>query len=55
MDNSYTTATALAKIDAYFAKIGDEPEKQYQKSLLGLRRLLRPNLAELLGEPPSLQ
>lgn len=54
MDNANATTAALAQIDVYFAKDGDDPEKQYRQSLLGLLRLLRPNLAELLGEPSSL-
>ncbi|MGA8672002.1 MAG: hypothetical protein WB679_19140 [Terracidiphilus sp.] len=54
MNNPNGTAAALAEIDAYFAKDGDDPEKQHRQSLLRLLRLLRPNLAELLGEPTSL-
>lgn len=54
MKNPNATAAALAEIDAYFAKDGDDPEKQHRQSLLGLLRLLRPNLAELLGESSSL-
>jgi hypothetical protein len=53
-ENSNTTTAALGQIDAYFAEDGDESEKQHRQSLLGLLRLLRPNLAELLGEPSSL-
>jgi hypothetical protein len=53
-ESSTTTTGALDQIDAYFAKDGDEPEKQHRQSLLGLLRLLRPNLAELLGEPSPL-
>ena len=53
MDNANATAVALAQIDAYFAKDGDDLEKQHRQSLLGLLRLLRPNLAELLSEPSS--
>ena len=48
------TTAALAQIDAHFAKDDDDPEKLHRQSLLGLLRLLRPNLAELLGEPSSL-
>jgi hypothetical protein len=55
MDNANATTAALAEIDAYFAKDGDDPEKQHRQSLLGLLRLLRPNPAELLGEPSSLR
>lgn len=54
MANPKPAAAALAQIDAYFAQAGDDPEKQHRQSLLGLLRLLRPNLAELLGEPSSL-
>jgi hypothetical protein len=54
IDDTNATASALAEIDAYFAKDGDDPENQHRQSLLGLLRLLRPNLAELLGEPSSL-
>lgn len=53
-ENSNTTTAALDRIDAYFAKDGDDPEKQHRQSVLGLLRLLRPNLAELLNEPSSL-
>lgn len=48
------TAAALAEIDAYFAKDGDDPEMRHRQSLLGLLQLLRPNLAELLGESSTL-
>jgi hypothetical protein len=54
MDNRDTTVAALAQIDAYFALDDDGREKQHRRSLLGLLTLLRPNLAELLGEPSSL-
>jgi hypothetical protein len=54
IENANTTAAALDLIDAYFAKDGDDAEKQHRQSLLWLLRLLRPNLAELLGEPSSL-
>ena len=54
MNNPNATAAALGQIDAYFAKDGDDPENQHRQSLLGLLRLLRPNLAELLGEPSTL-
>lgn len=54
VNNPDATAAALARIDDYFAKDGDEGEKQHRRSLLGLLRLVRPNLAELLGEPSSL-
>lgn len=50
IDNTSATDAALARIDAYFAKDDDDLEKQHRQSLLGLLRLLRPNLAELLGE-----
>jgi len=53
-ENSNTTTAALDRIDAYFAKDGDDPEKQHRQSLLRLLGLLRPNLAELFGEPSSL-
>lgn len=53
-DDTSLTGAALARIDDYFAQDGDEPEKQHRQSLLGLLRLLRPNLAELLGEPSYL-
>ncbi len=52
-ENASATRAALARIDAYFAKDGDGSEKQRRQSLLGLLRLLRPNLAELLAEPSS--
>lgn len=55
MNNPNATAAELAQIDAYFGQDGDDPEKQHRQSLLGLLRLLRPNLAELLGEPSSPQ
>ena len=54
LDDTSATGAALARIDAYFAKAGDDPEKQHRQSLLGLLQLLRPNLAELLGEPSHL-
>ena len=54
MNNPNATAVALAKIDAYFAQGDGGGEKQHRQSLLGLLRLLRPNLAELIGEPSSL-
>lgn len=54
MTNPRPAAAALAQIDAYFAKAGDDPEQQHRQSLLALLRLLRPNLAELLGEPSAL-
>ena len=54
LDDTSATTSALAQIDAYFAKDGDDPEKQHRQSLLGLLRLVRPNLAELLGEPSHL-
>ncbi len=54
MDNPNATTAALDQIDAYFAKDDDRGEKRHRQSLLGLLRLLRPNLAELLGEPSSL-
>ncbi len=50
-DNTNPTAAALAQIDDYFGQDGDLGETQHRQSLLGLLRLLRPNLAELLGEP----
>ncbi len=53
-DNASATAAALTEIDAYFALDGDDPEKQHRQSLLMLLGLLRPNLADLLGEPSSL-
>ena len=53
-DNASATTAALAEIDAYFAQDGGDPEKQHRQSLLRLLGLLRPNLAELLGEPSSL-
>jgi hypothetical protein len=53
MDNANATTAALDQIDAYFAQDEDGGEKQHRQSLLGLLRLLRPNLAELLGEPSS--
>ncbi len=52
-ENAGATLAALARIDAYFAKGGDGSERQRRQSLLELLRLLRPNLAELLGEPSS--
>lgn len=55
VDDPNTTTAALDRIDAYFAKDGDDPEKEHRQSLLALLRLLRPNLAELLGEPSSLR
>ena len=54
IDNANATAAALAQIDDYFAKDGEDPEKQHRQSLLGLLRLLRPNLADLLGEASPL-
>lgn len=54
VDAPNTTTVALDRIDAYFAKDGDDPEKQHRQSLLELLRLLRPNLAELLGESSPL-
>ena len=51
IDEASATPAALAQIDAYFAQDDGGGEKQHRKSLLGLLRLLRPNLAELLGEP----
>jgi hypothetical protein len=54
LDDTSAATSALAQIDAYFAKDGDDPDKQHRQSLLGLLRLVRPNLAELLGEPSSL-
>ena len=54
VDNENVTTAALARIDAYFAMDGDDPEKQHRQSLLRLLGLLRPNLAELLGEPSPL-
>jgi hypothetical protein len=54
VDGANATTAALDQIDAYFAKDGDDPEKQHRQSLLGLLRLLRPSLAELLSEPSSL-
>jgi hypothetical protein len=54
MSNPKSAAAALAQIDAYFARGGDVGETQHRQSLLRLLGLLRPNLAELLGEPSSL-
>lgn len=54
LSNPKSAAAALAQIDAYFAKGGDVGETLHRQSLLGLLGLLRPNLAELLGEPSSL-
>lgn len=51
MYNPQTTAGALAQIDAYSANDDDCGEKQHRHALLGFLRLLRPNLAKLLGEP----
>lgn len=52
--NPKSAAAALSQIDAYFAQDGDDPDRQHRQSLLRLLGLLRPNLAELLGEPSSL-
>jgi hypothetical protein len=54
MNDLGATTAALAQIDAYFARDGADPEEQHRQSLLELLRLLRPNLAELLGESPTL-
>jgi hypothetical protein len=54
MSNPKPAAAALAQIDAYFAQGSDVGETQHRKSLLRLLGLLRPNLAELFGEPSSL-
>ena len=54
MSNPKPAAAALAQIDAYFAQDGDVGETQHRQSLLRLLGLLRPNLAELFGEPSSL-
>ena len=54
MSNPVPAAAALAQIDAYFAKVNGGGEEQHRQSLFGLPRLLRPNLAELFGEPSSL-
>jgi len=54
MSNPKAAADALAQIDAYFATDDDGRENQHRQSLLRLLGLLRPNLAELLGQPPSL-
>ncbi len=54
MGNRDATAAALAQVDAYFATEEDDGETQHRQSLLDLLRLLRPNLAELLGEPSPL-
>jgi hypothetical protein len=54
MSNPKPAADALARIDAYFSKDGNDGETQHRQSLLGLLGLLRPNLAELFGEPSSL-
>ena len=53
VDDANTTTAALAEIDGYFALEDDGREKQHRQSLLRLLGLLRPNLAELLGEPSS--
>ena len=53
-DGANSTAAALARIDDYFAQDDDGGEKRHRQSLLGLLRLLRPNLAELLGEASPL-
>lgn len=53
IDNPTTTTAALAQIDAHFAKDGEDRESHHRQSMLGLLRLLRPNLAELLREPSS--
>ena len=53
-ENASATRAALARIDAYLAKGGNDSERQRRQSLLELLRLLRPSLAELLGEPSSL-
>jgi len=53
-DDTNSTAAALAQIDDYFAHDDDGGERRHRQSLLGLLRLLRPNLADLLGEPSSL-
>lgn len=54
MNNPNATAAALAQVDAYFAQNDNGGERLHRKPLLRLLRLLRPNLAELLGEPSSL-
>jgi hypothetical protein len=54
ISNPKPAAAALAQIDAYFAQDGDVRGKQHRQSLLRLLGLLRPNLAELFGEPSSL-
>jgi hypothetical protein len=54
MSNPKSAAAALAQIDAYFGQDGDVGETQHRQSLLRLLGLLRPNLAELFGEPSSL-
>lgn len=54
VSNPKPAAAALAQIDAYFAQDGDAGEEQHRQSLLRLLGLLRPNLAELLGEPSPL-
>lgn len=53
MSNPVPAAAALAQIDAYFAKVNGGGEEQHRQSLLRLLGLLRPNLAELFGEPSS--
>jgi hypothetical protein len=54
MSNPVPAAAALAQIDAYFAMVNGGGVEQHRQSLLRLLGLLRPNLAELLGEPSSL-
>lgn len=54
MSNPVPAAAALAQIDAYFAKVNGGEEEQHRQSLLRLLGLLRPNLAQLIGEPSSL-
>jgi hypothetical protein len=54
ISNPVPAAAALAQIDAYFAKVNGGGEEQHRQSLLRLLGLLRPNLAELFGEPSSL-
>ncbi len=54
LDGANSTTAALARIDDYFAQDDDGGEKRHRQSLLGLLRLLRPNLAELLGEASPL-
>ena len=54
MSNPVPAAAALAQIDTYFAKVNGGGEEQHRQSLLRLLGLLRPNLAELFGEPSSL-